>query len=144
MTTQPIQSNFAPYHNPLGRYRRLGDLYLSPVINQSLSTYLIGNDNTTFYLTIWSINHFLSGMLFMKWFMYYFPEQTAQDYYFMGFVAHTLWEVLQIVIDNTELYTLRGQVDTVVDTLLFMLGMYVVYITSREQQFTHNKIERMI
>lgn len=44
----------------------------------------------------------------------------------IGFQLHNIWELFQIVVENTELNTLRGQIDLVMDTIIFMLGMVLI------------------
>lgn len=115
-------------NNPLRVYKNFGDLYVSQNILQYLNSYLIGNDSTILYLSLWSINHFLSGFvlyLLLSFINVYsiLSPTNSQEKYWIGFILHTLWEIFQIVIENTELTTLRGQVDVIIDTIVFMGGM---------------------
>lgn len=127
MTTQVL--NFP--NNPLRKYKPLGDLLLPEKINRGLSTYIVGNDQTQIYLSIWSINHFLSGILVGYGLRHIRDSNileltTKEQRYMKGFLIHTLWELFQIGVENTELTNLRGQIDVVADTILFMLGMMFV------------------
>jgi hypothetical protein len=98
-----------------------GDLFLKGPIKNFLDYYWIGDDNTVFYFTNWSIMHFVSGIITA------ILLQTSEMNYWNGFVIHSLWEIWQIFIKKTPLETLRGRVDVIVDTILFMVGMYVFY-----------------
>jgi hypothetical protein len=91
---------------------RSGDVFLPKSVRDVLERYYIGNDTSLFYFTNWSLVHFFSGMG-----VAYFTES-----YLNGFLLHTIWEFWQIIIRNTPL-TLRGLIDIVVDTVMFMMGM---------------------
>jgi len=112
-------------NNPLRRYKALGDLLAPDWLNQWLGTYIIGDDKSVFYIWLWSVNHFLSGM-FLAFLLRHYTNLTIEERYMVGFQLHNLWELLQIAVENTELSTLRGQVDLVMDTIIFMVGMVVV------------------
>jgi hypothetical protein len=97
-----------------------GDLFLPKWVREILERYHFGNDKTLLYITNWSLLHIVSGILIGYILIQYYP---AYDYYWTGFWIHTFWEVWQILVKNTPYWTLRGKVDVVVDTLLFMGGM---------------------
>ena len=90
-----------------------GDLFLPPRFRMVLETYLIGDDSSLFYVTYWTLIHFMSGI-----FVAYLKAS-----YLTGFLLHTLWEAYQILITNTPFHTLRGRVDILTDTAAFILGM---------------------
>jgi hypothetical protein len=46
-------------------------------------------------------------------------------YYFMGLFVHTLWELWQKFIGMTK-WDLRGAIDTIVDTIMCLMGMMAV------------------
>lgn len=128
MSTQSTQStqmlNFP--NNPLRKYKRLGDLLVPDPINRGLSTYILGNDQTQIYISLWSVNHLLSGIMVGYMLRYHTEIRTQEKRYMTGIIIHTLWEFFQIAVENTELTNLRGQIDVVMDTVLFMLGMMLV------------------
>jgi hypothetical protein len=95
---------------------KTGDLLLPKSLRRNLETYVVGNEKTSVYVTYWSVIHFVSGLLIV----YFFDTS-----YWNGFLIHTVWEIYQILIRNTPIHTLRGKLDIVMDTTLFMLGMVV-------------------
>jgi len=101
---------------------RSGDVFLSSGVRKFLETYHIGNSKSLLYVTNWSFVHFLSG-IFLGWILIsYFPDW---NYYFSGLWIHTVWELWQILIGMTKIYTYRGMIDVGVDTLFFMIGLLV-------------------
>jgi hypothetical protein len=100
------------------------DLFLPTNIRNFLEYYYVGNDKSVFYLTNWSILHFVSGIL-VTLFLLKRPKQTNKNIILISFLIHTLWEVWQIYVKKTPIHTLRGQIDVFVDTLLFMSGVFV-------------------
>ena len=93
---------------------KTGDLLLPKPVRRILETYIVGDDNTLLYVTYWSLVHVLSGFLLV----YLFNLS-----YLNGFLIHTIAEIYQILVRNTPFHTLRGRVDIVTDTVLFMGGM---------------------
>jgi hypothetical protein len=81
-------------------------------VREFLYTNIIGSDKTLIYISYWSIIHFISGIL--TWII-------VSDY-FNGFLVHTIWEMWQKIIGMT-VWNFRGVVDTLMDTVLFMIGM---------------------
>lgn len=96
-----------------------GDLFLPKSLRTFLERYWIGNDQSLFYVTNWSIVHALSGVL-----IGYLLLQN-DSYYATGFYIHTLWEVWQLAVRNTQ-NTLRGTIDVFTDTAFFLLGMFLI------------------
>jgi hypothetical protein len=95
---------------------RTGDLLLPLSVRRVLETYWIGDDRSLVYVTNWTFLHVLSGVLVVLW----NPSIT----YLLAFWIHTAWEAWQILVRNTPWWTLRGQIDVVVDTLAYMLGVW--------------------
>lgn len=89
-----------------------GDLFLPVKIRIILETYIIGNDTSLFYITIWSFIHLFSGVLFSL------ISNSLQGY----IVVHTIWEIWQIYIKMTPIDTLRGVIDVVTDTCMGIIG----------------------
>ena len=104
--------------------RDSGDLFLPQPIKRFLYSYIIGSDSSMFYISYWSILHMLSGVLtgfiLLKWF-------TNAPYYFTGLFVHTIWELWQKFIGMTE-WDLRGAVDTAVDTIMHLIGMFLMQV----------------
>ena len=99
-----------------------GDLFLPKEVRTFLKQYWIGNDTSLFYITNWTFVHMLSGVLTAYTLSIWFPKVPL---FWTGLLLHTLWELWQMAIGMTPIRTLRGQVDTVVDTLAFLIGMYL-------------------
>jgi hypothetical protein len=94
-----------------------GDLFLPKRVRNILETYIIGDDKSLIYVSLWSFMHALSGVLF------YFISNSLQGY----LVTHTAWEIWQIYIGMTPLHTVRGILDIFVDTIMGVLG----FLTTR-------------
>ena len=114
-------------------------LFLPRKFQDFLDIYHVGNDNTTFYITNWTIMHFLSGVLIAYILSLYKYKLTKQQIFIIAFVIHTGWECWQIFVDIVTFHkpkyqsndfvdsrtidTLRGKLDVIVDTIAFMLGV---------------------
>jgi hypothetical protein len=99
-----------------------GDIFLPKEVRTFLKQYWVGNDKSIFYITNWTFVHMLSGVLTAYTLSIWFPKVSL---FWTGLLIHTLWELWQMAIGMTNIRTLRGQVDTVVDTLAFLIGMYL-------------------
>jgi hypothetical protein len=100
-----------------------GDIFLPEPLRKLLSTHIIGNDESTFYITYWSIVHFISGMLCAVALLRFTRLRPIYSY---GFIIHTTWELWQVNIGMAKPMNISGEnniVDSVVDTILFLLGM---------------------
>jgi len=93
---------------------RSGDAFLPSSIVKTLNIYLIGNDSSLFYVNLWSLVHFISGIAVAV------LGLTALQ----AFVLHCIWELWQVLIGMTRLNA-RGMIDICVDTVFFMMGMQV-------------------
>lgn len=89
-----------------------GDLFLPKEVRNLLETYIIGNDTSLFYITVWSFMHLLSGVLFAL------VSDSLQGY----MVTHTIWEIWQIYIKMTPIHKLRGAIDIFTDTGMGIIG----------------------
>ena len=98
-----------------------GDLFLPKSVREVLERYWIGNDRSLVYITNWSLMHVLSGILTGALLLRYAP---TWNYYWTGFWIHTVWEIWQALVKNTPYWTLRGRIDILTDTVLFMGGMF--------------------
>ncbi len=105
---------------------RSGDLFFGPEIRRFLETFLIGSYQSTIYITYWSVLHFISGVLTYIILTSYMPN--IKHPYSIGFGIHTLWEFWQIYIGMSRPWNWAGHngfTDFVMDSALFMLGMYI-------------------
>jgi len=107
-----------------------GDVFLPKIVRDTLAimVYKYPNvkDDYIFYIQIWSIVHFISGVVFG--YLYRSLKFNPSDYYYNALIVHSLWELWQIGIGMSKPFMLKGRnsaVDIVVDTIMFMLGTYV-------------------
>jgi hypothetical protein len=106
---------------------RSGDIFLTGKIKEFLDKVLIGTYDSGFYVSYWSLLHFLSGVLVAMILNY--TNISTQNKYIYGFIIHTIWEFWQMFIGMTKthkrIYGKDGLIDTIVDTLFFMFGMFI-------------------
>ena len=104
-----------------------GDAFLPEKIKKVLVTDLIGTSKQTFYISGWSIVHIINGIIIGYIYLYFNGDRRL--YMFNLFTLHTLWEFWQILIGMAKPYKLTGPsnlIDTIMDTILFMLGAYIL------------------
>jgi hypothetical protein len=104
-----------------------GDMFLPEKIKNKLNRDLIGDTNKTFYLSSWSIFHLIIGII--SGYIYIYFNWDMRVYTFKMFILHTIWELWQMLIGMSNPFKLTGRsnlVDTIMDTILFMLGAYIV------------------
>lgn len=107
------------------------DLFLPYELRKFLAHYYIGNDKSLFYITNWSIVHFISGMVLAS-LLYLVYGKNTQRILIMVFLLHTIWEAFQLYVHNTDNKTARDKLDIVVDTIMSILGAsFVVYLFTR-------------
>ena len=99
---------------------RSGDAFLPAPIVKFLHQYILGDDKSLYYINLWHGMHFLSGVLF-GFFSVYFKFTRPYFYYL---IYHTVWEIWQVYIGMTIL-DLRGKIDMVNDTVFGLLGVYI-------------------
>jgi hypothetical protein len=100
-----------------------GDLFLPKPMRAFLERYWFGDDESVLYITNWSLMHLVSGVLTGYLLTTYWPRYA---YYWTGFLIHSAWELWQIFVKNTPYWTLRGRVDVITDTVLFMIGLWIL------------------
>jgi hypothetical protein len=103
-----------------------GDVFLPDNIKEILSYDIIGSHKKTFYISGWSIVHFINGILFGYLYLYF--KYNKKDYIINLLILHTLWEFWQIIIGMSRPYSLSGRsnlIDTFLDTILFMSGALI-------------------
>ena len=104
-----------------------GDVFLPEKIKKILGTDLIGTSKKTFYVSGWSIVHLINGIIFGYLYLYFKGDNRL--YMFKLFIVHSIWEFWQMLIGMSKPYKLTGRsniVDTIMDTIFFMLGAYIV------------------
>jgi hypothetical protein len=108
---------------------RSGDLFLTGPIKKFLDTVLIGSYESGWYISNWSIMHMISGIIIGFFF------KTYKNPYIYGLILHTIWEIWQILIGESKghkkLTGKSGLIDTIVDTLFFLLGMSIYFNFSK-------------
>ena len=107
---------------------RSGDAFAPEHIRKQLFEYIIGGPNTLFYVNYWSIIHLLSGILCGVLIHKLSGYSNGFNYYGIGIIIHTLWELWQLLIGMSIYkgkYALRQWIDTGVDTIMFMGGMFI-------------------
>ena len=105
---------------------RSGDTFLPEKINTALKADLLVSSKKTFYISWWSLIHFLNGIIFGYFYLYF--KYDLKHYLLNLLILHILWESWQILIGMSKPYNLTGPnniVDIIVDTLLFMSGAYL-------------------
>ena len=104
-----------------------GDVFLPEKIKKKLMYDIIGSHNNTFYISGWSLIHFINGLIFGI--LYLFFNFNKKNYFKNLFILHTCWEIWQTIIGMAKPYKMTGSsniIDTIVDTVLFMSGIYIV------------------
>lgn len=110
-------------------FLKSGDFFLPLKTKLFLDKLILGTRKSLIYLNNWSIIHFLSGIFLFHIIKYLNNNKTSNtNILIIGFTVHLLWELWQIIIHMTPFQTLRGQIDIIVDTILFMLGMIMSLI----------------
>lgn len=103
-----------------------GDVFLPENIKQILGTDIIGSSKKTFYVSGWSIIHFLNGIIIGFFYLYF--KYDIKFYTISLLFIHTLWEIWQIIIGMAKPYKLTGRsnlIDSILDTVFFMSGAYI-------------------
>ena len=104
-----------------------GDVFLPEKIKNILGMNLIGTSEKTFYISGWSIVHLINGIIIGYIYLHF--KWNSRLYILNLFIIHTIWEFWQILIGMAKPYKLIGRsnlIDTIMDTILFMLGAYIV------------------
>ena len=101
-----------------------GDLFFPSKIKNFLETFIYGSYDNTFYITYWSIMHYISGVicgLFIR------------DWK-ISLVLHAIWELWQIFIGMSKPHKIVGKnniVDIILDTIFFMAGFFTYRMAER-------------
>lgn len=106
-----------------------GDIFFPENIKQILSTDIIGTSAKTFYISGWSIVHFINGIIFGYLYLYF--NYDIRFYTLKMLAFHTIWELWQVLTDVAKPYKMTGSgnlVDSIMDTVMFMMGAYIIKI----------------
>jgi hypothetical protein len=106
-----------------------GDVFLPEAVKNILQKDIIGSSKKTFYISGWSIVHFINGIIFGYLYLYF--KYDIRSYFLTMFILHTLWELWQSIIGMAKPYKITGRsniVDTIMDTILFMCGTYTIFL----------------
>ena len=102
-------------------------MFLPQHLDDILDKDIIGSHKNTFYISGWSIIHFINGCIIGFLFLYF----KWDNFYFLKLlILHTLAEIFEMFVQTSQPYNLTGDgnlLDTIIDTILFMLGAYIVY-----------------
>jgi len=104
-----------------------GDVFLPEKVKKILGTDLIGTSKKTFYVSGWSIVHLISGIIIGYIYLYF--KGDSRLYALKLFTIHTIWEVWQMLIGMSSPHKLTGRsnlIDTIMDSIFFMLGAYII------------------
>ena len=102
-----------------------GDVFLPESVKNILMTDIIGTSKKTFYISGWSLIHFMNGLIISYLYLYFKFDKRLFTLKLL--TIHTLWELWQVLIGMSKPYKLTGRsnlIDTFMDTFLFMLGAY--------------------
>uniref|UniRef100_A0A6C0IJP5 VanZ-like domain-containing protein n=1 Tax=viral metagenome TaxID=1070528 RepID=A0A6C0IJP5_9ZZZZ len=104
-----------------------GDVFLPESLKHILGIDIIGSSKNTFYISGWSIVHFINGII--VGFLYLYFKYDIHSYTLKLLTLHTFWELWQVLIGMAKPYKLTGRsnlIDSIMDTVLFMLGAYLI------------------
>lgn len=110
---------------------RSGDIFLTGSLKNFLDIILIGNYDSGWYISNWSFMHMISGIIVGFIFI------GNKNRYIYGLIIHTIWELWQMYIGmsnaHKRLSGKSGLIDTIVDTIFFLLGMklYEIYYNNK-------------
>lgn len=105
-----------------------GDVFLPNSIKTLLDKNFYMTNNYSFYINGWTFMHYFSGILLGAIYLYF--KKPIQSYYIYLLIIHTIWELWQVFIGMAKPWKLTGHsnlIDTFVDTIVFMLGAYMVF-----------------
>ena len=104
-----------------------GDVFLPEQVREILLKGIYFDNTKTLYINGWTFVHFISGIL--CGYLYLYLNKPIENYYFKLFIIHTIWELWQMLIGMSKPWKLTGNsnlLDTIVDTLVFMFGGYII------------------
>jgi hypothetical protein len=104
-----------------------GDAFLPDKIKYILGRDIIGSSKKTFYISGWSLVHFINGII--AGYLYIYFKYNRRLYTLNLLILHTLWELWQMVIGMAKPFTFTGRsniIDTLIDTIFFMSGTWLI------------------
>jgi hypothetical protein len=118
---------------------RSGDAFMSKSIRKWLETFIIGDYSSCIYITYWSVVHLISGILTYVCLQLYLPN--IRYPYLVGLLIHTIWEMWQVFIGMsypTMVSGHNGMIDTLMDTILFMVGMLIGNVVLETKKYINS------
>lgn len=106
-----------------------GDFFLPQSIKKVFDILLYKNYNYSFYVEVWHIVHFFSGILIGL--IYIYIGYSKDTYLWNLFIFHTIWEYWQVYIGMSKPFQLtyhNNLFDMLFDTFIFMVGGYFAFI----------------
>jgi len=103
-----------------------GEILFPDSVVNTLRTDIIGSSKKTLYISGWSVVHFMNGII--VGYLYLFYNYDIKRYAVIMLIIHTCFEFFQTMIGVAKPYKLTGRnnlIDSIVDTILFMLGAYI-------------------
>lgn len=112
-----------------------GDAFLPDPAKDILSTSIVGS-HETYYIDGWTVMHFISGVIVGLILMEKYKITRPIELAVKLLIIHILWEVWQTSISMGNLFKISGHnsfTDSVIDTIAFLLGSLMVYLTLRNK-----------
>ena len=108
-----------------------GDAFLSEPAKDILSTSIVGS-HKTYYIDGWTVMHFISGVIVSLILINKYKIRKPVELFVKLLIIHTLWETWQTYINMANPFKMSGHnsfVDSVIDTIAFLLDSLMVYLT---------------
>jgi hypothetical protein len=102
-------------------------------LQMNLRRYIVGDDKSLFYLWGWSLVHLTWGIYIGVGVLIYLNaigSLTLPRYLLECLIIHSIWELLQMAIEITPYWKLRGWIDTGVDSAIFMGAAMLPFIAT--------------
>ena len=108
-----------------------GDFFIPPSIKKMLDRSIYRTSNYSFYIEVWHILHFISGLLLGLIYIKFGYGRNFTKYLWDLFIIHTIWEYWQVYIGMSHPLRLtynNNLLDIIFDTFVFMLGSCLVFV----------------
>ena len=108
-----------------------GDFFIPPSIKKMLDRSIYRTSNYSFYIEVWHILHFISGLLLGLIYIKFGYGRNFTKYLWDLFIIHTIWEYWQVYIGMSHPLRLtynNNLLDIIFDTFVFMFGSYLVFV----------------
>ena len=108
-----------------------GDFFIPPSIKKMLDRSIYRTSNYSFYIEVWHILHFITGLLLGLIYIKFGYGRNFTKYLWNLFIIHTIWEYWQVYIGMSHPLRLtynNNLLDIIFDTFVFMLGSCLVFV----------------